>query len=155
MKIGIISLAYDDFDFDYFYKNIENFFLPNHSKIFYFFTNKTEYIYNENVNIYYSQKDKGLYTNICDLIQDVQKDDVQLLYFCNLRIKFDIENGSHMMPEDNSQFVSLNENNEPMFYNFSALIEHIKDNEDKMVYGSYTDNFVGLIKYFDESKKGA
>lgn len=150
MKIGIISLAYDNFEYDNFYKNIENYFLPNHKKVFYFFTNKTEYIYNENVQIYYSQKDKGLFTNISELIKDIQKDDINLIFFSGLNIKFNIESGSQMMPEDNSQFVSLNENNEPMFYNFTALLDHIKDNEDEMIYGSYVDNFIGLIKHYTE-----
>lgn len=152
MKIGIISVAYDDFDFEAFYKNIENYFLPNHKKIYYFFTNKTEQIYKKNVNIYYSRKDLSLYQNINDVINDIIKDGMNLIFYSNLKIKLGIKNGYHMMPQDNSQFVSLNENNEPMFYNLPALIDHIKGQEDKMIYGSYLDNFIQLIKYYTFDK---
>ena len=153
MKIGIISMAYDDFDFDALYKNVENYFLPNHSKSFYFFTNKTEYIYKDNVNVYYSNRHLGLYTNIKELIPHIIKDNIQLLFFIGFNNKFNITSGSSLIPEDNTQYSSLNKNNETMFYNLEALLEHIHKNQDNMVYGSYQENFINLIEYLSEKEE--
>ena len=150
MKIGIITLAYDDFDFDKFYENIEKYFLPIHRKIFYFFTNKTEFIYNKNVQVYYARKDLGLYTNISELLDDVHKDGIQGLFYCGLNTKFNVNNGSKMLPNDDLLFSSLNEENETMYYNLSAILDHIEGKEKKMVYGSYLENFIDLIKYYYE-----
>lgn len=149
MRIGIISIAYDTFDFDKLYENVEDYFLPNHTKTFYFFTNKTEYIYKKNVNVYYSDKKSGLYTNIKELIKDVMKDDMQLLFFIGINNKFNIATGSHMMPDDDTQYTSLKDD-EPMFFNLEALVDHIENNQDKMVYGSYLQNFLNLICYLSE-----
>ena len=150
MKIGIITLAYDDFDFDKFYENIEKFFLPIHKKIFYIFTNKTEYIYKDRVHIYYARKDLGLYTNISEILNDLEQDGVQLLYYCGLNVKFNLETGSKMMPNDDLLFSSIDKNEKVMFYNLPAILNHIEGKENKMVYGSYVENFVDLIKYYKE-----
>lgn len=154
MKIGIITLIYDDFDFDKFYENVEKFFLPIHQKIFYIFTNKTEYIYKKDVQIYYSRKDLGLYTNISEIINDLEKDNVQMLFYCSLNIKFTLETGSKMMPNDDLLFSSINKEGNVMFYNLPAILNHIEGKEDKMVYGSYVENFVDLIKYYKEIETG-
>ena len=152
MKIGIISIGYgDDFDFEEFYQNIEKYFLANHTKTFYFFTNKTEHIYKKNVNIYYANKNKGLFSNLVDLISDVNKDNIELLYFCGLTNKFNIKSGSQMLPNDNNQYVSINDQDQVNYYNFEGLLEHIQYNEDEMVYGSYVENFIKLVKHFESS----
>ena len=150
MKVGIITLAYDSFDFEKFYKNIEKNFLPNHTKIFYFFTNKTETIFPKNVQVYFSKKEKGLYSNISDVIDDLKPDKVQLLFYCGLNIKLDIETGSQLTPSDDFLFTSLDENNKPMFYNLTALLDHIEGKETTMIYGSYVDSFVDLINYYQD-----
>ena len=154
MKIGIISIAYDNFDFDNFYKNMENDFLSNHNKTYYFFTNRTEYIYKNNVNVYYSNKNIGLYTNIKELIQHVTKDNMQLLFFVGINNKIKYKS-IELMPEDNTQYSSLTSTNEPQFYNLEALVEHIKDKEDSMIYGSYLDQFINLIYYYSEKEEEA
>lgn len=150
MKIGIITLAYDDFDFEKFYENIEKYFLPTHQKTFYFFTNKTEMIFPNNVQVYYANKNFGPFTNISELIKDVEKDGMQLLYYCGLNIKFDIETGSKMIPNDDYLFSSFDSNKVPMLYNLTALIGNIENKELKSVYGSYTQNFIDLIRYYEE-----
>lgn len=150
MKIGIISIGYDEFDFDKFYKNLDNFFLPTHNKTFYFFTNKTEYIYKSNVNVYFSKNHLGIYSNIQDVIEDARKDKIQLLFFCNLDRRFTLTTGTLLIPDDAEQYSSLNKDNDIIYYNFPALLEHIKGNEHKMIYGSYLENFIYLIKYLVE-----
>jgi hypothetical protein len=151
MKIGIITLAYDEFDFESFYQHIEKYFLPTHTKTFYFFTNKTEYIFNKNVQVYFAKKNVNVFTNISDLIEDVKNDEIQVLFYCGIKIKFtDIDLGSQMLPNDDYLFISLNQENVPTLYNFSALIEHIEGHESETIYGAYTNTFIDLIKYYIE-----
>lgn len=148
MKIGIISIAYDNFDFDNFYKNIEHYFLPNHQKFFYFFTNKTEYIYEKNVYVYYSKQNLNLFENIYEVISDIRNDKMQLMFFCPLDLKLkSYLLRSDIIPEDDFLFTSI-DNNEPMFYNLTALLDYIQDKEDKIIYGSYTENFIDIINYY-------
>ena len=150
MKIGIITLVYNDFDYNEFHKNFEKYFLPSHTKIFYLFTNKSEYIYPKNVHVYYSNKNIGMFTNISDILNDIHKDKVNLLFYSGLNVRFNIDTGSQMIPNDDSLFSSINENNEPMFYNLTALLDHIQDNENKKIYGSYIDNFTDIINFYKD-----
>ena len=151
MKIGIISVAYDDFDFNKFYQNIDNYFLPNHIKTFYFFTNKTQYIYKNNVNVYYSNKQLGLFSNIIDIVKHVHKDEMELLFFCGFTNTYNIKMGTDMIPLDNDQYTSLNSQNEPTYFNFEALLDHIQNKEDNMIFGSYINNFIHLINFYNQS----
>ena len=152
MRIGIICVGYDDFNFDAFHDNMENYFLPSHLKHYYLFTNKTENIYKDNVSVYFSLKELGLYANFRDVISDARKDRAELLFFVGLNIRVNLQNGTQFIPNENELYASLDEEDgEVYLFNFKALIEHIKGKEGKSIYGSYLANFVKLINHFDDN----
>ena len=152
MRIGIICVGYDDFDFEAFYDNMESNFLPSHLKHYYLFTNKTERIYKNNISVYYSLKELGLYANFRDVMNDVLHDNMELLFFSGLNIRVNLQNGTQFIPNENELYTSLDEKDAEVYlFNFKALVDHIKGREGKCIYGSYLPNFFKLIKYFDDN----